>query len=86
MRVSLRWLREFIDIPLTNPDEIGQVLAGLGHEVDAIEILGIPFTGVEVAQVASIRPHPDADKIRLLSLTPSAYIGLAAELVRHIDS
>jgi adenylosuccinate lyase len=29
---------------------------------------------------------PDADKIRLLSLTPSAYIGLAAELVRHIES
>ena len=29
---------------------------------------------------------PDADKIRLLSLTPWAYIGLAAELVRHIES
>ena len=29
---------------------------------------------------------PDADKIRLLSLTPTAYIGLAAELVRHIES
>jgi adenylosuccinate lyase len=27
---------------------------------------------------------PDADKIRLLSLTPAAYIGLATELVRHI--
>ena len=27
---------------------------------------------------------PDADKIRLLSLTPSAYIGLATDLVQHI--
>ena len=72
MRVSLRWLREFIDIPLTHPDEIEQVLAGLGHEVNAIETLGIPFTGVEVARVASIRPHPDADKIRLVTVQRGA--------------
>ena len=28
---------------------------------------------------------PDADKLRLLALTPSDYVGLASELVRHID-
>jgi phenylalanyl-tRNA synthetase beta chain len=68
MRVSLRWLREFIDLPLEDPIEISDLLAGLGHEVEGIETLGVPFTGVEVARVEAIRPHPDADKIRLVTV------------------
>ena len=68
MRVSLRWLNEFIDLPLSDPAEVGELLAGLGHEVEGIEVLESPFTGVEVAQVAAIRPHPDADKIRLVTV------------------
>lgn len=68
MRVSLKWLREFVDIPMTDPAGIGDLLAGLGHEVEGMEILKAPFTGVEVARVESIRPHPDADKIRLVTV------------------
>ena len=68
MRVSLRWLRDFVDLPLEDPIEIGDLLAGLGHEVEGIEMLDVPFTGVEVARVESIRPHPDADKIRLVTV------------------
>lgn len=68
MRVSLRWLREFIDLPLSDPAEIGDLLAGLGHEVEGIEVLEKPFSGVEVAKVEAIRPHPDADKIRLVTV------------------
>jgi phenylalanyl-tRNA synthetase beta chain len=68
MRVSLRWLREFIDLPLSDPGEIGDLLAGLGHEVEGIEVLEAPFSGIEVAKVESIRPHPDADKIRLVTV------------------
>jgi phenylalanyl-tRNA synthetase beta chain len=61
-------LREFVDIPTDDPDEIGDLLAGLGHEVESIERLDVPFTGVEIARVESIRPHPDADKIRLVTV------------------
>jgi phenylalanyl-tRNA synthetase beta chain len=68
MKVSLRWLREFVDIPMEDPIEIGDLLAGVGHEVEGIEMLDVPFTGVEVALVESIRPHPDADKIRLVTV------------------
>lgn len=69
MRVSLRWLREFIDLPVSDPTEIADVLAGLGHEVEGIDVVDVPFTGVEVARVSTIRPHPDADKIRLVTVT-----------------
>ncbi len=68
MKVSLRWLREFVDVPMEDSVEIGDLLAGLGHEVEGIEVLEVPFTGVEVARVESIRPHPDADKIRLVTV------------------
>lgn len=68
MRVSLNWLKDFIDLPTEEATEIAQVLAGLGHEVEGIEVLEKPFTGVEVARVVSIRPHPDADKIRLATV------------------
>lgn len=68
MRVSLNWLREFVDLPMTDPVEIGDLLAGLGHEVEGVEVLDKPFTGVEVAKVEGIRPHPNADKIRLVTV------------------
>jgi phenylalanyl-tRNA synthetase beta chain len=68
MRVSLNWLSEFIDLPTSDPDDIEALLAGLGHEVEGIELLERPFTGVEVARVQTIRPHPDADKIRLVTV------------------
>ena len=68
MRVSLNWLRDYIDLPASDPDEIEALLASLGHEVEGIEILERPFTGVEVARVESIRAHPDADKIRLVTV------------------
>ncbi|MBT8215394.1 MAG: phenylalanine--tRNA ligase subunit beta [Acidimicrobiia bacterium] len=68
MRVSLRWLAEFIDLPTDDPAAIEQLLAGLGHEVEGVERLDIPFTGVVIARVEAIRPHPDADKIRLVTV------------------
>lgn len=68
MRVSLRWLRDYVDLPMSDPREIGDLLAGLGHEVEGIETLEAPFSGVEVARVESIRPHPNADKIRLVTV------------------
>ena len=72
MRVSQRWLAEFVDVGDMNPDELRDLLAGLGHEVEAIEVLEVPFTGVEIARVEAIRPHPDADKIRLVTVDRGA--------------
>jgi phenylalanyl-tRNA synthetase beta chain len=69
MRVSLRWLRELIELPTEDPDELEEVLASLGMEVDAIERLQAPFRGVVVARVDEVIPHPNADRIRLCRVT-----------------
>jgi phenylalanyl-tRNA synthetase alpha chain len=41
MKVSLRWLQEYIDLPTTDPDELAGVFTNLGFEVEGVERLGI---------------------------------------------
>jgi phenylalanyl-tRNA synthetase beta chain len=65
MRVSLRWLADYIDLPTTDPQELRQVFASLGHEVEGVDHLEVDWQGVVVARVDHIRPHPAADKVRL---------------------
>ncbi len=69
MRVSLRWLSEFIDIPTAEVGEIRRAFESLGHEVDGIEEMTADWTGVTVAEVLSVSAHPDADKVRVCSVT-----------------
>ncbi len=68
MRTTLRWLREFADVPIDDADELADVLGSLGFEVEGAQELRAPFSGVLVARVTGIRPHPDADRIRLATV------------------
>jgi phenylalanyl-tRNA synthetase beta chain len=68
MKVSLKWLADYIELPTDDLDEIRSALASLGHEVEATEHLELDWTSVFVAQVERIRAHPDADKIRLCTV------------------
>ncbi|MGH8945561.1 MAG: phenylalanine--tRNA ligase subunit beta, partial [Acidimicrobiia bacterium] len=65
MKISLRWLQEFIDLPTNDPDQLGEVLTMLGHVVDGVELLDVAWEGVRVGRVTEITPHPDADRIRV---------------------
>jgi len=68
MQVSLRWLKDYVDIDLT-PAEVADYLTMTGLEVDAVREVGPPFTHVVVAKILSIRPHPNADKLHLCDVT-----------------
>lgn len=65
MKISLRWLQEFIDLPTTDPDELAGVLTMLGHVVEGVEMLEAGWQGVSVGRVTEIANHPDADRIRV---------------------
>ncbi|MGH8959272.1 MAG: phenylalanine--tRNA ligase subunit beta [Acidimicrobiia bacterium] len=65
MRVSLRWLAEFIDLPDPNPKEVGRALNSLGLKIESITELAADWRDVYVAVVEEINPHPNADKVRL---------------------
>ncbi|MCB1114287.1 MAG: phenylalanine--tRNA ligase subunit beta [Chlamydiia bacterium] len=62
MKVSLSWLKDFIDIN-DSPSRIAKILTELGIEVDAIEKQDPGFSKVVVAEVKAVSPHPDADKL-----------------------
>jgi phenylalanyl-tRNA synthetase beta chain len=65
MKVPLRWLQEFIELPTTDPVQLSDVLTMLGHEVETFDVLEPGWTNVVVGKVERITPHPDADKIRV---------------------
>ena len=67
MRLSINWLKDFV--PLTvSPEELAERLTLAGLEIDALETLAPAFTGVVVAQVLSVEPHPQADRLQLVVL------------------
>ncbi|UCG40333.1 MAG: phenylalanine--tRNA ligase subunit beta, partial [Acidimicrobiia bacterium] len=68
MKVSLRWLQEFVGLPTDDPGELAGVLSSLGHEVEGYEVLTPSFEGILVGRVETVAPHPDADKIRLCTV------------------
>lgn len=65
MRISLAWLREFVDVPEL-PDQLRAVLDDLGLVVENIDYVGESLEQVVVARVEEIRPIPGADRVQLV--------------------
>ncbi|MEB3226378.1 MAG: phenylalanine--tRNA ligase subunit beta, partial [Synechococcus sp.] len=64
MRISLNWLKEFVDISLS-PEELAKTLTIAGFEVEEIEDRRRLADGVVVGKVVTREPHPDADKLSI---------------------
>lgn len=69
--ISLRWLREFADLP-EDGEEVAAALSNLGHEVEGMRRVEAPFSGVVVARVLEVRPHPRAERLRLARVDTGA--------------
>jgi len=68
MLVSLKWLKDYVDLELT-AQELADRLTMAGLEVDEIKTIAHKFSGVVVAKILSVRPHPNADKLSLCDVT-----------------
>jgi len=68
MKFSERWLREWVN-PTLSLQELLHRLTMAGLEVDGTEPAGSSFTGVVVAEVLSVIPHPDAEKLHVCSVS-----------------
>jgi phenylalanyl-tRNA synthetase beta chain len=69
MLVSLSWLRELIPSLTLGPAEVTSALDSLGLVVEGVEHTGGgDLAGVIVVEVVAIRPHPNADKVRLIDV------------------
>jgi phenylalanyl-tRNA synthetase beta chain len=66
MYLSLNWLKDFVKIPnKMKPDELAQLLTLHTVEVEAWRAQSEAFTKVVVGKVLSVKPHPNADRLRL---------------------
>jgi phenylalanyl-tRNA synthetase beta chain len=65
MKVSLRWLRELVDIGDIPVEKLAHALTMGGLEVEDIAAVAGAFSGIVVAHVKRVSPHPNADKLRV---------------------
>jgi phenylalanyl-tRNA synthetase beta chain len=65
MKVSLNWLKDFVEIPMALK-ELVNLLTMAGLEVEEAAPVGQGFEKVVVAQIQSIRKHPNADRLSLV--------------------
>src|SRR5262249_48290370 len=63
-KLPLSWLAEWVDIPWDAAELARRLTAG-GFEVEGLEPAAPAFTGVVVAEIMAIAPHPDAEKLRV---------------------
>ncbi|MBE9541380.1 MAG: hypothetical protein IMF01_03605, partial [Proteobacteria bacterium] len=59
MRVSLNWLKEFVDIDQT-PAEVAEILTMAGLEGEGLEQRAQNLDDFKVSKILDINPHPRA--------------------------
>ena len=64
MQFSESWLRTMAN-PSMSSDELSHLLTMSGLEVEEVEAVTPPFTGVVVAQVMEVARHPNADRLNV---------------------
>src|SRR5262245_45182657 len=71
MRVSLDWLKDWVEIGI-EPRDLAHRLTMAGFEVEAIEAAAPPLDGVVVGEVVHCARHPNADTLTVCEVTTGA--------------
>jgi phenylalanyl-tRNA synthetase beta chain len=74
MKISYNWIKNYIKTDLS-PEEIGKILTETGLEVEGIERLESVKGGLEgvfVGEVLSCEKHPDADRLKVTTVSIGA--------------
>lgn len=93
MQFPESWLRAFVDPPVST-DELAEQLTMAGLEVEEVEPAAPAFSGVVIARIESVQPHPNADKLKVCQVStggemlqivcgaPNAAAGMLAPLAK----
>jgi len=68
MQFSERWLRTLVDPPLDTAG-LANALTMAGLEVEEMAPAAPPFSGVVVAKIEAVEPHPNADRLRVCTVS-----------------
>ena len=67
MKFSKNWLAEWVELPKTTV-ELCEQLTNAGLEVDRYVPAASEFSGVVIAQITDVEPHPDAEKLQVCTV------------------
>jgi len=67
MKAPFNWLRDYVNITLP-PAEIARRLTLAGHEVGEMQVIGGEWDGIVIGQITEINPHPNADRLTLVTV------------------
>ncbi|MGB7725578.1 MAG: phenylalanine--tRNA ligase subunit beta [Dehalococcoidales bacterium] len=67
MKVSLNWLKQYVDVKLPAA-EIANRLTLAGIEVKSTNIIGADWEGIIAGQILAVQQHPNADRLHLVTL------------------
>ena len=67
MKVSLRWLKEYVDIS-TPLEKLCEGLTMAGLEVGGMEVIGGSWNDIVVGKIVDVSAHPNADRLRLVTV------------------
>jgi phenylalanyl-tRNA synthetase beta chain len=68
MRVSFKWLSEYVDLADVTPEELAERLTHAGVAVDAVTPRNQGVSGVVVGHVVSCEKHPNADRLHVCTV------------------
>jgi phenylalanyl-tRNA synthetase beta chain len=68
MKVSISWLKDYVAIEMP-VDELAEALTMAGLEVEAVTPRFTFLEQVKVARIATVAPHPNADRLRLCEVS-----------------
>ena len=71
MKVSLKWLSDYVDVP-SDIKEFCDRLDLTGTGVEGVEKLGSAYDGVVVGHVLTCEPHPDSDHMHVVTVDVGA--------------
>ncbi|MDO9445359.1 MAG: phenylalanine--tRNA ligase subunit beta, partial [Dehalococcoidia bacterium] len=71
MLVSLKWLRDYVDLPRDlDVDDLAHRLTMASAEIEGIHRVGAQWDRslITVGEALTVEPHPDADRLRLVTV------------------
>ena len=71
MKVSLNWLKRYVDIPVSVA-ELCDKMTMCGFEVDGVEDLSEKMNNVVAARILKLEKHPDADRLQICTMDVGA--------------
>lgn len=68
MKISLNWLRDWVDVGNDVP-ALAHALTMAGLEIEGIHAAGPALSGIVVGEVKSVTKHPDAEKLNVCAVS-----------------